>query len=313
MAELQSQDSLKLVQNFSHSRPRIALILSSALVLGLTLMFNGLSTGGDGTGLFLSNQANLSDQFYLSITPAGWTFSIWGIIYLFQVCWVIISIAAIFVRGSDGYLYVRPEVFPVTTFLFYIFGNLMNISWLFAFDREILILSLFFILFIAVSMWAVVTFSMTAFHRQNGQMQKQFHWLWTTGIRVCLHNGVAMYATWTSIATLLNLAHVFVYRGEILESSASTAILVILLVELIVFAIVDVAFVDRYFRYLVTPYITFIIALIGSATNGTSSRDTEPKTTVNENFTIALLVIACVLFAAKMLWWIRRPLGTNKM
>ena len=45
----------------------------------------------------------------------------------------------------------------------------------------------------------------TAFYRQNGEFQKQFHWIWTAAIRTSLHNGVAMYATWVSIATLLNL------------------------------------------------------------------------------------------------------------
>lgn len=308
MADQQSQMSLKQLPNFAHCPGRIALIISSALVLIITLAFNGLSTGS-APGLFQSNQANLSDTFYLSVTPAGWTFSIWGIIYLFQFLWLILSIAAIFVRGEDGYLYLTPPVFPAIVFAFYIFGNLMNIGWLFAFDREVLILALFFLLFIAISMWGVVAFALAAFHREQGAFRKQFHWLLTSAVRISLHNGVAMYATWTSIATLLNLAHVFVYRGEILESSASTAILSLLLVELVVFTLVDIAVIDRSFRYLVTPYITYIVALTGSVTNGQSSRATQPKTPVNENFTIALLVIACLLFVGKMLWWIRRPLG----
>ena len=36
-------------------------------------------------GIFHSNTGNISDKYYLEITPAGWAFSIWGIIYAYQV------------------------------------------------------------------------------------------------------------------------------------------------------------------------------------------------------------------------------------
>ena len=35
--------------------------------------------------LNLLNTGNISDKYYLEITPAGWAFSIWGIIHAYQV------------------------------------------------------------------------------------------------------------------------------------------------------------------------------------------------------------------------------------
>jgi len=212
----------------------------------------------------------------------------------------------------------------------------MNIAWLFSFDRQVLELALVCLLAIAVSMWTAVGISLWALHRHSGQMQKEFHRVWTIAIRVCVQNGVAMYATWTSIATLLNLAHVMTYRGSVSESSASTTALSLLLIELLVFAAIDFTLIDRHFRFLYTPYITFIVALIGSLANGQTcdpncvpksdpncdptcelSRERppygKPKTTVNQNFTIALLAIACLVFVLKMVSLIRKPLGTNKI
>jgi len=304
-----SQEPLK-PSNCVHRPIRIALIVSSAVLLVITLVFNGLSTG-NAPGLYLSSQRNLSDEYYLSVTPAGWTFSIWGVIYLFQVLWAILSIAIIFKKGSDGYLYLTPAVFPASIFMAYMAGNSMNIAWLFSFDRKVLELALVCLFAIAFSLWLLVGISLWALHRHRGQMQKEFHWVWTSAIRVALQNGVAMYATWTSIATLLNLAHVMVYRGSVDETAGSTAVLSLLLVELIVFALVDFVVIDRYFRYLLTPYITFIVALIGSLTNGHISRAKQPKTSINQDFTIGLLVIACLLFALKFLSWIKKPIGSN--
>jgi len=128
-----------------------------------------------------------------------------------------------------------------------------------------------------------------------------------------------MYATWGSIATLLNLAHVMAYRGNVSESSASTTALSLLLIELLVFAAIDFTLIDRHFRFLYTPYITFIVALIGSLTNGQTElsrerpENAEPKTPVNQNFTVALLAIACLLFVLKLVSLIRKPLGSNKI
>jgi len=315
MADLMttSQDPLK-PSDFIHRPIRIALIAFSAFLLAFTLAMNGLSAGGGG-GMFQSNQANLSDLFYLSVTPAGWTFSIWGVIYTFQVLWVILSILSIFKRGTQGYLYLTPGVLPASLFLLYIAANSMNIAWLFAFDRQVLELALVCLLAIAVPLWVLLALSIRALHHHKGQMQKEFHRGWTIAIRICLQNGIAMYATWTSIATLLNLAHVMVYRGNVSEASGSTTVLSLLLVELIVFTLIDYGIIDRYFRYLMTPYITFIVALIGSVTNGKAAADTlpQPKTTVNEHFTIGLLVIACLLLLLKLLSWIKKPIGANRV
>ena len=41
-----------------------------------------------GSSIFYNTVGNLSDKYYLDITPAGWAFSIWGVIYI----WLGISV-----------------------------------------------------------------------------------------------------------------------------------------------------------------------------------------------------------------------------
>lgn len=36
-------------------------------------------------GIFINTTGGVSDQYSIEITPSGWTFSIWGVIYFWQV------------------------------------------------------------------------------------------------------------------------------------------------------------------------------------------------------------------------------------
>ena len=54
------------------------------------------------TGLFKNNTGDISDKFYLNITPASWTFSIWGFIFTWQLLWIIYTLSTICRTNTDG-------------------------------------------------------------------------------------------------------------------------------------------------------------------------------------------------------------------
>ncbi|RUS71502.1 hypothetical protein EGW08_020753, partial [Elysia chlorotica] len=95
------------------------LAVFNALVTIGSFVFNGL--GGsepDGT-IFKNRTGELSDYYYTAITPAGWTFGIWGVIYAWQALWVTYSVVNIFRKtqswgggpGGDP-VYSSPEFIP---------------------------------------------------------------------------------------------------------------------------------------------------------------------------------------------------------
>ena len=45
---------------------------------------------------FENTTSSVSDLFYTQVTPAGWTFSLWEIIYTFQVIWIIYGWSFVF-------------------------------------------------------------------------------------------------------------------------------------------------------------------------------------------------------------------------
>ena len=78
----------------------------------------------------------VSEKYTVEITPAGWTFSTWIVIYLWQLLWIILNIVAIFKKTEFGLLYRTPQILTAV-FHIIIFHNFSsNIAWLFAWDQE---------------------------------------------------------------------------------------------------------------------------------------------------------------------------------
>ena len=64
--------------------------------------FLSFSSGAGVPGIFYSTVGNISDKYQLYITPAGFTFSIWGLIFFWLAASMLFLIATIFLKTSDG-------------------------------------------------------------------------------------------------------------------------------------------------------------------------------------------------------------------
>ena len=89
-------------------------------------------------GLFKNTAGNISASIEVDITPAGWTFSTWGIIYTWTGLWLILNIAYIFIRSNSGRMYKQPPVFTKRFQIFMLANFLLNITWLFLWDNKLL-------------------------------------------------------------------------------------------------------------------------------------------------------------------------------
>lgn len=67
---------------------------------------------------------------------SGWTFSIWGIIYFWQAAWLLYAISRIPRKSNVDYLYITPDTLHYFVFVFYIVNMILNITWLFLWDRQ---------------------------------------------------------------------------------------------------------------------------------------------------------------------------------
>jgi len=288
-----------------HKPPFLALVIFNVVFLVVIFILNGLSAQGPASGIFVSTPGNQSDKFYLEITPAGWTFSIWGFIYTWQALWVVYSVVNLFRRTSAGSpVYVSPAFLPPALFVLYVLANGANVAWLFLFDRSHIQPAFAALVALSLGLYFALAVSYRALERCAGQLvaegrQKD---VWLT--RGLVHNGLAMYATWVSVATLLNLAMVLTYSdgSDVTVSTASTVALGVLTAEIVVFVAVDLCLLDRYSRYTLTPYAVLVVALAGSL-----ARNYTPGA-ANSVFSAVLLALAGLALLAKLVLTVYRHL-----
>ena len=130
-------------------------------------------------------------------------------------------------------------------------------------------------------------------------------------IRFLLHNGLAFFATWITIATLLNFGIVLHYEWGVDLNLASTIPLACLSFLILCWFVLETFVLDRYIRYTFSEYIVLIVALIGSLV-ANYNLDTNNR---NSIFTVVLLAVAALLAVTKVVVMIvrhrKRPIKGN--
>ena len=261
----------------------------STFVYLATIVINALA--GENSVGFQASIGNVSDQYFLDFTPGGWAFSIWGFIYTWQALWHIY-----------GWSFVcRPKAKrSISLVTYWLFGvaNLANITWVYLWGNYQIVAALPFI--IAIPILLILSLSFTAWrtYKATSALQKN-HWtkadLWAT--RILVHNGIAFYATWVSIAWLINVAVVAHYFGPLSLPDAGTLSLSLLLLEILVWFFLDIVLLDRFTRYIQSVYIVLFVATTAIVTEHWNRAHEEPR---NHQFALALVLLVVVLQIAKV-------------
>jgi len=158
----------------------LVLIVATIVVNGLA---NALPINGQGTG-------EISDRFQVYFTPAGYVFSIWGIIYLGLIAYGIYQALP---RQRDNLL-LKAMAWP-----FWV-SSLANIGWILLWHYEFFPLTLLVML--------VLLGSLALIYRQLGrQPRASAAELW------CVRIPFSIYSGWITVATIANLTVVLEYAG----------------------------------------------------------------------------------------------------
>jgi len=104
---------------------RIIMTLSLVIVLVVNVLANSLPINGVTTG-------EVSDQFPILFVPAGYVFSIWGLIYLALIGFVIYSLTS---KGQEN------EMIDAIAGWF-VASNLFNAAWVFLWHYQQFVLTL---------------------------------------------------------------------------------------------------------------------------------------------------------------------------
>lgn len=250
----------------------LTLIFLTSIVYILMITFNAL--GGIGyEGLFDQSVGDVSDKFQVYITPAGFTFSIWSVIYIFLGAGAIYSLSSVCrtSRFVGGKVFAQKPVILNWCFYGVLLTNYaLNTGWIFVWLYELITAATILLLFIAYTGWiafAIACYrgSMAMVKKEDGDAKRavftELRWH-----RIIIHNGIALYTTWCTIASLLNLNISIQYLGRCDAEVTSLVCLSVLLAIVVGWFVLENTYFDRYVRYTITQYMVVIFASSGVLT-----------------------------------------------
>lgn len=280
----------------------VAALAITTLLYIVTVFLNYWSSSEDTPASlgFENTVSDVSDRHELVVTPDGWTFSIWGVIYAWQLLWLI--------YGWTFVLRTKAEkIIPLLTYVLFSFSCLVNIGWVYAFTNNQLAVAFGLLLLLSITLYATIGASVVMFYYRvvylKGNGQRADLVLST----VLLHNGLAVYATWTSVATLLNMGIIMRYTGNNRqdETTVGLVVLSILILEIVVWFLLENIILDRFVRYIFTIYPVLIWGLAGVLSKhiGNDGLDRTNSTAVGALVLSGLLFIIRLVFSVINCIW----------
>ena len=243
----------------------------NVVAFALTVLVNGLA--GSTTILGGKLTAQVSDANPTLITPAGYVFSIWGIIYVLLGVFVVFQ-ALPSQAGKDyhkriGWLFVL--------------SSLLNIAWLFLWQFEYLSLSVVLMFLLLASLIAI--YLRVKIGKSTVPLRE----------KLAVHTPFSVYLGWITIASIANVAVTLVSVGWdgfgiSQETWATLIIIVALLITVLVVALrKDLAF-----------GLVIIWALVGIAVKQSGNQ------TIVMTAEIGAIIVAIALAASILLAILRR-------
>lgn len=232
----------------------IAMVIVNGLAGSTTII------GGQAT-------ADVSDANQTLITPAGYTFAIWGIIYFLLGLYVV----------YQSLPSKRLELFRDRIGWLFFLSSLMNILWLFAWQYEQLVISVVLMFLLLASL--IMIYLRLDVGRAN------VGW----GERLAVHLPFSTYFGWITIASIANVAATLVsVQWDGFGIEAETWAVIIILVALILASLV--ALTRRDIAY----SLVIIWAFIGISASSASQ-------TVVDLILVCAAVVAIVLVVSILL------------
>ena len=163
---------------------QIITILVTLLTIILNVLANALPFNGQGTG-------EISDRFSILFVPAGYVFSIWGLIYIGMILFT-----AYQALNSQRENSLIDKIAPA-----YWIANMANNVWLFLWHWEFFPLTLIAMLTILVSLISLYR----QFDKTDSPLTPSEVWL----VKIPF----SIYLGWISVATIANISQVLFFTG----------------------------------------------------------------------------------------------------
>jgi len=173
-------------KNSNSKTLQIVNIFAFLIVVAMNVLSNALPLNGRTAG-------EISDALPSYFTPAGYTFSIWSVIYLFLLGFTIYQ--ALPSQRERPFIKQIGWLFALTT--------VMNVIWLFAWHYGFYPISVIFMVGLLLTLIAI--YLRLNIGRPNPEL--------TTADKLLYQAPFSLYLGWITVATIANIASVLAYLG----------------------------------------------------------------------------------------------------
>lgn len=163
---------------------QIGVIIATGVMIMINALANIIPFNGVTTG-------EVSDMFKVYFVPAGYVFSIWGVIYLAVIAYSIYQA----LPGQKE----NPSLRKIGWW--YIGGSLANACWIFLWHYQLFLFTLIMMTGLLVSLLVI-------YEKLNIGSENI-----TTSMRFCVHLPFSIYLGWITVATIANIADVLYILG----------------------------------------------------------------------------------------------------
>jgi benzodiazapine receptor len=252
----------------SNSGKTILLQSLNVLAFAVTVIVNALASSLALNGV---TTAEVSDLYFTLVTPAGYVFSIWGVIYVLLLIFVVFQ-----ALPSQ-----REKPFLQQINVLFILNSVFNVAWLFLWHYDQIVLSVALMFGLLATLIAV--YLRLGIGKTSVGLKE----------RVFVYLPFSVYLGWITVATIANVASALVsiqWDGFGLASE-TWAVLVIAVALLITLAVIvtrkDVAY-----------SLVLVWALVGIAVNQSSYQNIVTAATASA--IIILVALAAFLALSKL-------------
>lgn len=158
--------------------------ITNAVALVATILINYLSNLGVFSGNSISD---ISQKYDTLFTPAGYAFSIWGLIYILLIAFV--TFYGPLVNAND-----KKEIIICKTGVWFIISCLANSLWVFAWTNELLLISVLLMVIILLSLIKIIS----VYLHNHAVEHRYMHLFFVTPFSI--------YLGWICVALIANVA-----------------------------------------------------------------------------------------------------------
>lgn len=260
-------------------------IVLNMIMYTLLLVMNYASNNSSGILFGNTSIGQVARKYYIEFDPAPWAFHIWKLVNAWTVVWILYTLSHIFRKRV-------PDVLSPLFFVFFTLATVSNMAYTQFMSWDIIKVTTGFNFALVVFLYASLASSYAGLYKQRYFIRQFDFWV----IHLLVNNGIAVYATWVTVAGLRSLAVAMTYIHGIKQELAVTITLGILALSIVVWFILENTIFKEDLLYTLTIYPVLIWVMVASVI-----LNFNPVSRLNASIMEAILAISCTFFIGRIL------------